>query len=454
MVRAAELTLILGLALGIASSARAQNAPAPSLPGGAERLPSDRIMAVVGDHVLLESEWREQVGVLAAQEPGMTDDDSLLRLATEVFGQLVEELVIVAAAERDTAVQAPPEEVIQAADEEIEQIRSRFPSEEMFLQQLSSSQWGSLAAYRADIQDRKRRELLGQRFLELHSGDIQPAPVSDEEVRAYWEENREAFSRRPETIRFEEIPLVVEPSEEVREATRARAERVIEELERERDFTSVARQFSDDGSTRERGGDLGWFSRGRMVAPFEDAAFGAEIGELVGPVETPFGFHVLQVLAERGEERRARHVLVACDRSCEDAARVRARAEELRDMIRAGADVDSIQVALMPDDPEGAEPIELAPSQLPQPYARALQGLEPGEAAIVDLSSAPGLPTFNVVVFLERTGGGEVTFEEFEPRLRRQLEQNAGQRAFIDRLREEIFVEIRVTPEEAFAAAG
>lgn len=450
------LALILALALGIAVDVRAQEVtvPSPSMDVGEERLPSDRIMAVVGDHILLESEWREQVAVLAGQQQIDPRDPAFEAVGKRIFDQLVEDLVIVSAAERDTMVEVSQEEVVQVADQEIDEIRARFPSEEAFLQELSRSQWGSLAAYRADIQDRKRRELLGQRFLEIHSQDIQPQPVSDAEVREYWEANRETFSQRPEAVRFEEIALVIEPSEEARASARERAERVVEEIEGGRDFTAVARQFSDDASTREQGGDLGWFSRGRMVAPFEDAAFSAEIGELVGPIETPFGYHVLQVLAERGDERRARHVLVGFDRDEGDVARARARAEAIRDSIAAGADVDRLQAELMPDDSLGGEPIELAPSQLPRPYARALEGLEPGQAAVVDLSSSPGLPTFNVVVFRGTTGGGEVTFEELAPRLRRQLEQNAAQETFVERLEAEIYVDVRVTPEEALAAAG
>ena len=57
-----------------------------------------------------------------------------------------------------------------------------------------------------------------------------------------------------------------------------------------------------DETNKDRGGDLGWFPRGRMVAAFEDAAFGAQVGEVVGPVQSSYGFHVIEVLEREVRE--------------------------------------------------------------------------------------------------------------------------------------------------------
>lgn len=80
------------------------------------------------------------------------------------------------------------------------------------------------------------------------------------------------------------------------------AEDIRQQLDDGGDFGDLAREFSTDGSAAS-GGDLGWFPRGRMVEPFEEAAFGAEVGEIVGPVESQFGYHLIQVLGK--EERPA-----------------------------------------------------------------------------------------------------------------------------------------------------
>lgn len=443
MARAPSLLALLAAAVTLAA------APAAAQTEG-ERLPlRERIMAVVGGDVLLESQWREQTSLLASQlgvEPGAEEYRSL---AVETFDQMLSEMVIVAAARRDTTIEIPEERIIEEVDSDIEQIRSRFPSEEAFLQQLSQSQWGSLAAYRADLQERKRRELLGQAYLERHRGDVEPPEITDEEIRAYWEENRVAFGQRPETITFEEIPVQVTPDEDDVEEARREVERVLSELRAGKSFEAAARQYSDD-ETAERGGDLGWFGRGQMVDAFEEAAFGAETGDLTGPVRTPFGFHLLQVVDRRPEEVRARHVLIGFEYEDEDVERARAEARRLADLILAGADVDSLQAATMSGDSAGAEPLELSVEQLPPAYRTVLEDLEEGEAGVVEIAiQGRDVPAFNVVVSRGLQGGGEVTFEEMEPRIRRQLEQREAEKVWVDRLRDRVYVDVRVQPGDA-----
>jgi parvulin-like peptidyl-prolyl isomerase len=465
-MRRRPLALLGAMLVAAAGSARAQevNVPPPDTaaqiepvepaapePDAAPSRPAggDRIMAVVGSNLLLESEWREQTEVLATQLGVDPASPEMRELAAETFDQMVRNLVILAAAERDTAVQVDGDRVIEEADEEIARIRSRFPSESEFLRQLTNSQWGSLAAYRADIMERKRRELAGQMYLDLHRDEILPRVVSEAELRAYWDENREAFGTTPATVKFEEIPVLVVPSEEVRAAALAEAESVLAELQAGTiDFPTAARQHSDDPASRDTGGDVGWFGRGRMVEAFEEAAFASQPGALVGPVETSFGYHILQVLDKREDEVRVRHVLVGFERSDADRATARARADRLAAAINAGADVDSLQAIEMPGDSASAALIELSTAQVPPVYARALEGLAPGRAGVAETPTG-----FSVLISRGTGGGEELTFEEIAPRLRTQLEQQRAEDAFVDRLQDQVYVDIRVPPERALQGA-
>lgn len=132
------------------------------------------------------------------------------------------------------------------------------------------------------------------------------------------------------------------------EAASARAEALLAQLKDGADFAALAREHSEDPATAAKGGDLGFFARGKMVAPFEDAAFAMHTpGELAGPVKTQFGFHLLRLEARRAEGVRpfeeVREALVA-------EARTRlvqqARADYIQ-ALKAGVAVDDEAVAAL-----------------------------------------------------------------------------------------------------------
>ncbi len=87
------------------------------------------------------------------------------------------------------------------------------------------------------------------------------------------------------------------------EALRQEAEQLLQRLEEGADFAALAREYSD-GPSAAQGGDLGWFGPGQMVEPFEEAAFDAAVGEVVGPVQTQFGLHLIKVVARSDQEAR------------------------------------------------------------------------------------------------------------------------------------------------------
>ncbi|HEY1404767.1 MAG TPA: peptidylprolyl isomerase, partial [Pyrinomonadaceae bacterium] len=101
--------------------------------------------------------------------------------------------------------------------------------------------------------------------------------------------------------------------------SRAKAEEVLAKLRAGGDFAALAKEHSGDPSNKEKGGDLGWFGRGMMVKPFEEAAFALKPGELSGIVETQFGYHIIKLDERRMqdspngqpvEQVRARHILI------------------------------------------------------------------------------------------------------------------------------------------------
>ena len=132
------------------------------------------------------------------------------------------------------------------------------------------------------------------------------AKVGDAEIKAWYETNearyKQAEQRRASHILFRADKGA--PEAEIK-ATRIRAEEVLAQLQANpADFVKLAKQYSQDPGSAEKGGDLGFFGRGMMVKPFEDAVFSLKEGELSGVVRSDFGFHLIRLTGLRPEQAR------------------------------------------------------------------------------------------------------------------------------------------------------
>ncbi|MCX8042993.1 MAG: SurA N-terminal domain-containing protein [Desulfobacterota bacterium] len=120
--------------------------------------------------------------------------------------------------------------------------------------------------------------------------------VSDAEVEEYYQSEPERFSE-PHRVKARHILLKVEQnaSPEQEQKIREKAEQVREQLLKGEDFARLAQKVSEDTASAAQGGDLGYFKKGDMVKPFEQAAFSLKVGEISPLVRSPFGFHIIRV---------------------------------------------------------------------------------------------------------------------------------------------------------------
>jgi len=137
-----------------------------------------------------------------------------------------------------------------------------------------------------------RERLLMQRQLELE--------VAEELANADWESlAREEYTANPQNYEMPEqvsaSHILISTEEHTEEEAEAIAREVLGKLQAGEDFATVAKEFSEDGSVAGNSGDLGFFGRGQMVPPFEEAAFAMkEPGQLSEPVKTQFGYHIIR----------------------------------------------------------------------------------------------------------------------------------------------------------------
>ena len=139
-----------------------------------------------------------------------------------------------------------------------------------------------------------RENLPVQKVQEKVAGDAEP---SDEEIQNYYENNKEAQFTTPEQRCVRHILF--------NEDQKQKAEEVKKQLEDGGDFAKLAKKYSQDPGSAAKGGDLGCLGKGETVPDFEKAAFSAEQGEIVGPVKTEFGYHILKVTDVKPEQTRS-----------------------------------------------------------------------------------------------------------------------------------------------------
>jgi len=119
-------------------------------------------------------------------------------------------------------------------------------------------------------------------------------PVSAKEIEDYYQNNKEKFGQ-PKRVKVRHILIKAEAQDKEGSAkARQRAEAVREEAAKGKDFAQLAKQHSEDPGTKDRGGEIGFISKGMVVPEFEEAAFSMKAGEISGVIQTPYGFHILK----------------------------------------------------------------------------------------------------------------------------------------------------------------
>jgi peptidylprolyl isomerase/peptidyl-prolyl cis-trans isomerase D len=137
--------------------------------------------------------------------------------------------------------------------------------------------------------------------------------IEESDIKNLYEEKRDTF-KQAERRKIDYVIYSTRPTQKDTAAIEARAQELLERLRNGAAFSELASIYSDDIGSAENGGDLGFQKRGAWVKPFEEAAFGAQAGEIVGPVRSNFGLHIIKITGKKEEENeelvRASHILI------------------------------------------------------------------------------------------------------------------------------------------------
>jgi peptidyl-prolyl cis-trans isomerase SurA len=406
----------------------------------------DRVVAVVGNRPVLASQVDEEVFSRQSQGQHLpTDRDSIEAIRKQVVASIVDEELLVLQAQRDTNIKVTDQEIADGVEQQVQKVRANFTSEVDYKNELRKAGFQTPEEYRRWLTDQQRRAAYQNRLIDKlrQDGKLKPVPPTEKEMRAYFDEQRANLGSRPATLSFRQIVIAPHPSPEAKAKTKAQADSLVLELRRGADFAMAAKRFSQDPGSKEQGGSLNWFRRGVMVPEFEKVAFTLKPGVISDPVESAFGYHIIQVERVQPAEVQARHILLIPDIDSVHVDSARALADSVRRMIMRGAPFDSLQRAL--HDPSAERQADNVPvDKLPEAYAKMIGTADSGTVApVFQLPGAGTREQFVVVQVTGRRPEGDIRFEDVRDRIREQLGQQLAIRRYIDSLRRSTYVDIR-----------
>jgi peptidyl-prolyl cis-trans isomerase C len=282
------IALVAALLLGSCAKENAdqQVAQQGGQPVLGEPVDEDAVAVTVNGMAVTNRELAEEEGRLMQQLGGRVDAQQMGEMKSMVKQQAMNNIIsrmLLDGAVAEEGITVTPEEI----DARLAEVKASIGSDEAFSQRLA------VMGITEDLFVREMGTALKVEKLLARRGEV--VEVTEADVRSYYDENPQMFNR-PERVKASHILIKVDENDTAAEKEEKQKEvvRVLAELRQGADFAEMASQHSWCPSKKD-GGDLGFFQRGQMVKPFEDAAFSLGIGELSDVVETQYGYHIIKV---------------------------------------------------------------------------------------------------------------------------------------------------------------
>src|SRR5438132_997143 len=243
--------LVLTIVVAVLAAVCPWGTPAAAQGRAATDRPVDRIVAVVGTRPILASQVEEQL-VLVQSQGAKVPEDSAGRDAArrQILSQMVDEELLVQQAERDTTIKVTDQEVQDAVEQTVQNVRKQFTSITEFQAQLRAAGFVSEEEWRRWLADQQRRSILQQRLIETlkQKGKLRPIPPSDAEMHGCWEANRAQQPKRPAAISFRQVVVVPKPDSAASANALQLAESLVVKLRQGggSGFADVAKKYSGD----------------------------------------------------------------------------------------------------------------------------------------------------------------------------------------------------------------
>ncbi len=291
----------------------------------------DRVVAVVGNEVVTQSELEIQLALMARRNPVNTQDAEIRK---QVLKAMIDDKLVLAQADLDSII-VSDDRVDQQLESQIRYMEQQYGSRDRLEREAGMTIAQMKREYREDVRNRiKIQDLQALKF-----GDIK---VTRREVTDFYLKYRDSLPQVPGQIELKQLVIYPRVLESFKEGTRKLAQSVLDSIRNGASFEEMAKRYSDDAGSARNGGNLGLARRGVFVKAFEEAAFNLEPGEVSDLVETEFGFHIIRLREKKGEAIEAQHILFKVKKTGESDNTAIDRLNALREEAMKGADFSTL----------------------------------------------------------------------------------------------------------------
>jgi len=333
---------------------------------------ADKIVAKVGREIILRSDMEKRMQQLSASGMAMENITQF-----DILNDMIEaKLIIQKAKEEEYEID---EQVIkEMAEKQIKQVASQFPNEIEFKKELRNAGL-SVPELKEYYIEMMTEEQLKSQIIQYNIKN--KIHITEGEVEEYYKENLIDIPNRPEMFQIGMIVRLIKAGDDTKDKVLVEINKIRDKLNEGADFAELAKEYSD-GPSGANGGNLGFFGKGMMVKPFEDAAFALMPGEISEVIETQFGYHIIKVLEKKGNEVNASHILKIVEANEDDVQANIQLMESVLQKLRDGEDFTELAKTYSEDEEtvaKGGIIGEFTKDTYPEMFKKYLENLEVGE---------------------------------------------------------------------------
>ena len=283
----------------------------------------DGISAVVGDEIVLESDILEQQNYAIQQGAAQTNK-------CEFMEQILSNKLLIYKAKKDTLIQDRTAAIRAQAGDKYNQILSQFPSERAMLD-----------AYKFRSSD-EMKNVIEKMDVDNYYGQAKYALITDKvnitpnEVTDFYNAFKYQLPQVKDEVVLSKIVMFPKLTDAHKQEIIDKLKKIKQDILNGETFENKARIYSDDPGSAANGGLYTNIGRGKMVKIFEATALNLQEGEISDPVESEFGFHIIQLVKKSGKLYDARHILLKAEPNAEEIATAKAEMEQIRKDILEG----------------------------------------------------------------------------------------------------------------------